>query len=111
MENSFEVFVGHIGISSVTLFGQDCKKYLTLPNADFARESVLINCKTEEKLCALLQLLIDDNVIFTSNNKSEAASDILFYRDKGKVSGKIRIKGEASFWANSGITNIDIIQA
>jgi len=98
MEILPDVFVGNIGLRSVTLCGVKCKEYLKFPNSRFVRECVIIEYETEEALINSLQSLILESIPFESTYKSQAAKGVLFYRKKGLVKGEIITIG----WGVSG---------
>lgn len=83
------VFVCNVGLKSVTICGEKCKDYLTLPNSRVARDAVIIDCMTERDLIGLLQELINQSIPFESTYKSQAARSALFYKAKGELTGKV----------------------
>jgi hypothetical protein len=95
-----DVFVGNIGLSSLTLCGEKCSQYLTLPDSRFVRGCVIVECGTEQNLVHLLQSLIDKSIPFESSYKSDPARAVLLYRTEGRISGEI-IRFD---WGTSGAT-------
>ena len=93
-----KVFVGNIGLRSVTLCGQGCKKYLGLPHSKLIRKCTVIEFGEEDELIKFVQSLIDDAIPFESGYKSDPARDALYFRSKGKLRGNV-----VSFdWSPSG---------
>lgn len=84
-----EVFVGNIGLTSLTLCGEKSDQYLVLPNSRFVRGCVVVECGSEKSLVSLLQVLIDKSVAFEASYKSDPARAVLLYRNQGRVSGEI----------------------
>jgi len=84
-----DVFVGNIGLTSLTLCGEKCDQYLVLPNSRFVRGCVIVECGSEQGLLCLIQSLIDTSVVFEESYKSNPARAALLYRDQGKICGEI----------------------
>jgi hypothetical protein len=95
-----DVFVGNIGLSSITFCGKKCKQFLNLPCSRFVRESVVVECENEDDLILLIQSLVDKCIPFESTYKSDPARRAKLYKAEGRVSGVV-----VSFdWSAAGTT-------
>lgn len=83
------VFVGNVGLKSITICGVESHTYLTLPNSRRVRDAVVIQFNNEIELIDMLQLLVDKSVPFESTTKSQALDAALFYKNNGKIKGNV----------------------
>lgn len=83
------IFVGNIGLKSITICGAESNTYLILPNSREVRGAVLIKFDDENGLITMLQQLVDKLVPFESTVKSQALDAALFYKNSGKINGDL----------------------
>lgn len=84
-----KIFVGNVGLKSITICGVESKSYLSLLNSRFVRDAVIVQFNSEIELINMLQSLVNQSVPFESSTKSQALDAVLFYKNTGKIEGNV----------------------
>lgn len=89
MEPLPKIFVGNVGLKSVTICGESSKRYLNMPNSRFTRGCVVIDFDSEKLMLNFVQSLMDEAMPFESTYKNDPARDAVYFRGKGVLVGDI----------------------
>jgi hypothetical protein len=90
MEDTFKVdiFIGNIGLKSLTLSGRYAERYKEIPGSRHVRNSVVIDFDDEDKMLSFLQKIIDEGVPALHSHRQEVDRDVKYFMELGKITGK-----------------------
>jgi len=89
MKDQFPVYVAYIGVKSITLGGSSCLQF-SLKDAEYRRGFTVNRFSSEDDVNKFLQTLINNQIPFANDTKSNAYSEICQLKIARKVLGEIK---------------------
>lgn len=84
-----KVFVGNVGLLSITLCGDEADKLELPDNSTYSRGCIIVRFDNEGALIGFLQRLIDMSIPFEATYKSNAARQAQKLKEQGRLSGSL----------------------